>query len=175
MLVDNDHRYTAFRPYGFVDVPVCKSKKSSIITISSHPFFANKFYKNKKVQTIRLKFNRKVLSQKSQANGFTIDPVWYSMWRFKLIFLRNILSHWLHLNSSSVCDFRCALSMHFSLYLDKVENIPIIIMGKCFWIYHNNLSKWDVFTPVRRYHTSMVVFPNGPSANDWLIHLAEDS
>lgn len=62
-------------------------------------------------------------------NGFAIAPVWYSRCLCKLIFLRNALSHWLHLYSCScvwVLWWSCMVRLRLKLSEKKEMNFKYI-------------------------------------------------
>lgn len=118
MLMDNDHKWKAFRLYVFADVPMRKERKmQNYFKKSHHILFLQSNFVFENIQTTRLKFNRNVFPQKSQANGFVIVPLWYSKCLFKLILLRNDLPHWWHLCWYSVCLLRCSFSPFLILNL----------------------------------------------------------
>lgn len=82
---------------------------------------------NKEKPTTRLALSRNPFPQKSQMNGFTTEPLWYSKCLRKLIFLRKAFSHWLHLCSSSsvwVLRWSCMVRLRLNLR-KKINELPL--------------------------------------------------
>lgn len=146
-LMHNAHKNRAFPRYVSFDVPVNRQKPNVTEKIfdeeNSHQSMVNP---HKKVQTTRFAFNRNDFPQKSQMNGFVIDPVWYSRCLRKLIFFRNALSHRLHLCSSTwVCVlwWSCMVRLRLKLQMKNRklfhhENLSLRFQNGCIdFIYPN--------------------------------------